>query len=1064
MADSFDPYHKWLGIADPERPPNHYRLLGLDVFESDAEVIEGAADRQMAHLRNLSGGSHSATAQRLLNEVSAARVCLLNTEKKARYDAALRTTADAVSVSSSGVQRAQPLPPAMGVARAAPVPAAGIQTMARPAAPALKVRGGGRSASRRGNPWVVPLVATGAVLAIVGIAIAVIVLALPSAEEPSVAQVPNPGNTTDGDSGSTAKTSNSAVDPALVKSSNPIGTKSGGNSTALPKVGTGGEPVGGSKTIERAGKPVDLLKLIKLDLHKWKGDWTSKGTAIVAPPGSYASVIVPYKLPEEYVVELDVTRRLGQGSLALVLVRDGRPFAIYIDSLVRGGRVVTGISRLDGRRAHNNETTINRRILFRNQPSKVVVEVTKAGIRLQCDGRELFHWQGDSSRLSLSPNWKSDSWPPAMQGLMVVGNYYAVGMEISRIELLPISGQGKWVEIVASDVPEPGVTRATVAGVPPVPLRQVASSRAKLPVPDAAAQKKSEDEVRGIFKDDFAASQPTAKYDLAKKLFQAAKGTNDSPVARFVLFRLAGDLAASVGDATGPLEAVDALDKDYQIDPWKMSVDWLVQAGKSTLSNDQRKATARKQESLADKAMKENRYEQAEELYGAAVLLAGRIRDSRWAKQLADDRRNALRLSREYEKVKVALATLKTNPGDAASHQTVGEHLCLNENEWSPGLHHLALGTDAALKSLAQREMKPPTDAKGQLALAEAWQDFAASSRTPWDQGALVAAEFWYRRALAGLISLDKIKAEKELERIGRVPDRRRDLVRPEDAPGAADSGAADGDTARFTAPARIEKLQPINQGDGQFSATTSGGVPALQAQGQYIYVGVDDAFAHEVPVDTRDQYVLRVTVLDSDGELDVQYDGHPVADDASGRLRSTESFDLEGSGDWITLEATLDRPKLANRQDHGADLRLRLQQAGGKPLVVKSIELVRRPDALEPLEPDEDDDQSPPPAGDTLTLLEPAEGAMLSGQKGGVWQFRWSPVEGATAYEIFVKHPAARIPVLQTTTAETSHRLTLNGGIRSDSRQGWEWRVRPIVDGTPGEWSATQTFDASGQ
>jgi hypothetical protein len=47
---TFNPYHKWLGISLKEQPPNHYRQLGIDVFESDPEVIEAAADRQMAYI------------------------------------------------------------------------------------------------------------------------------------------------------------------------------------------------------------------------------------------------------------------------------------------------------------------------------------------------------------------------------------------------------------------------------------------------------------------------------------------------------------------------------------------------------------------------------------------------------------------------------------------------------------------------------------------------------------------------------------------------------------------------------------------------------------------------------------------------------------------------------------------------------------------------------------------------------------------------------------------------------------------------------------------------------
>jgi hypothetical protein len=86
----FDPYHKWLGIPPEEQPPHHYRLLGLKTFESDSEVVDAAADRQMAFLQTCATGEHVEASQNLLNRVSAARVCLLNSNKKAAYDTKLK--------------------------------------------------------------------------------------------------------------------------------------------------------------------------------------------------------------------------------------------------------------------------------------------------------------------------------------------------------------------------------------------------------------------------------------------------------------------------------------------------------------------------------------------------------------------------------------------------------------------------------------------------------------------------------------------------------------------------------------------------------------------------------------------------------------------------------------------------------------------------------------------------------------------------------------------------------------------------------------------------------------
>jgi formylglycine-generating enzyme required for sulfatase activity len=86
----FDPYHKWLGIPPKDQPPNHYRLLGVDLFESDPDVIDAAANKQMAYLQGCAIGPQVALSQKLLNEVAAARLCLLDPARKAVYDSQLK--------------------------------------------------------------------------------------------------------------------------------------------------------------------------------------------------------------------------------------------------------------------------------------------------------------------------------------------------------------------------------------------------------------------------------------------------------------------------------------------------------------------------------------------------------------------------------------------------------------------------------------------------------------------------------------------------------------------------------------------------------------------------------------------------------------------------------------------------------------------------------------------------------------------------------------------------------------------------------------------------------------
>lgn len=130
-SDTFDPYRKWLGIPTADQPPHHYRLLGVGLFEDDADTIAIAADRQMAHLRTFQTGPHSALSQKLLNELAAARIALLDAKKKAAYDQQLRaklaeSTAqgDVTAQGDAAGHAKEVMPPAtpMPIARPVPVP------------------------------------------------------------------------------------------------------------------------------------------------------------------------------------------------------------------------------------------------------------------------------------------------------------------------------------------------------------------------------------------------------------------------------------------------------------------------------------------------------------------------------------------------------------------------------------------------------------------------------------------------------------------------------------------------------------------------------------------------------------------------------------------------------------------------------------------------------------------------------------------------------------------------------------------------------------------------------
>ena len=83
MATEFDAHYVWLGIPPEEQPADFYRLLGVNRFESNTDVISNAADQRLRHVRTFQLGERVSYSQALLSELAIARACLLDPARKA---------------------------------------------------------------------------------------------------------------------------------------------------------------------------------------------------------------------------------------------------------------------------------------------------------------------------------------------------------------------------------------------------------------------------------------------------------------------------------------------------------------------------------------------------------------------------------------------------------------------------------------------------------------------------------------------------------------------------------------------------------------------------------------------------------------------------------------------------------------------------------------------------------------------------------------------------------------------------------------------------------------------
>ena len=179
---------------------------------------------------------------------------------------------------------------------------------------------------------------------------------------------------------------------------------------------------------------VDLLKLIDPDRDAVRGTWTFVGGALQSPAETWARIEIPYSPPEEYDLEMVVTRTGSVQSLNVGLVGGGRQFHALIDGY---GEVKSGLDKVDGRNAYNNVTTVSGTFLKTDEPSTVVCSVRRDKVTVTVDGKEIISWKADYNRISIDPRWQVPS-----TDTLSIGCYLAL-FRVDKIQLKPVSGTGQ---------------------------------------------------------------------------------------------------------------------------------------------------------------------------------------------------------------------------------------------------------------------------------------------------------------------------------------------------------------------------------------------------------------------------------------------------------------------------------------------------------------------------------------------------------------------------------------------------------------------------------------------
>jgi hypothetical protein len=721
MSDQFDPYHRWLAIKPQDQPPNHYRLLGIDLFENDPAVIENAADQRMVHLRTFSSGPHGKLAQRLLNEVSAARICLLSPEKRQEYDEQLR----ACGVGAAPIPKPAPLPMAKPLTtQPSPVVTTG---------PPQSSIAASRARARRQTISPVALLAGGggALLLVVAVVIAVIASGGGDSEDDGAADSSPPVVQSDGQPAPPPPTVTQSVHPVV------ISIDSG---DALPP---GGE--------------IDLLSESSATALSSPPPWSRRGGTLVAdlaaeqPPRLRAAVGVPV----EYRLELTAVAPAEHAGVVFDLPSDGRRFQLLVDRQEQG----TYYSGLELTNAASEQRGSRRQqpLLSPGVAKSLSCTVRPGQVVLACDGEEVLRWQGDPASLVAS----ADDPPPR---------------QFERqppLDAVPMTIEDLRVVSLMPETPPPVVQNPTPPREPPKEPTAVKPTTTEPPktvlraVPDEAEEARARAEVNRTFAAGREKAQTReAKLDLAKELLATAAKVEDKAV-QYVLLREGRELAVEAEEATVALAAVDRLEQDFEVDAWQLRGDALARIANTAKSPLRREMALGAAQQVIHGAIDDAAFDAADQLAETVQVVSRRAKQIPLAK-LATDLRRDIAVRREQQAaVEAARAALETNPDDPAAHGVLGGWL-MQQQQWSEAMSHLAKSDDAAARSAAEKELaagdEPSPEA--QLKLAEAWRMLAQSRNADSSTDALAAAmlaraRLWYEAALPKLDSpLSKRRVE----------------------------------------------------------------------------------------------------------------------------------------------------------------------------------------------------------------------------------------------------------------------------------------------------------------
>ena len=294
-----------------------------------------------------------------------------------------------------------------------------------------------------------------------------------------------------------------------------------------------------------------------------------------------------------------------------------------------------------------------------------------------------------------------------------------------------------------------------------------AQEEQRSPVPDEASRKRASSLVKEVYGDRYAKAKTLdERLALAEELLRAASEPATDPASRYVLLSAARSLATEAGDGLMALATVDELGKQFQIDVAQMKCASVKDLMKTARLPLQKVFLAVSCHDLICDAVRGDDFETAKRLSQYGLTLSRGARHEALTRHMTASKKLILEAEQALSGVKPAMEVLADAPADERANLAVGQYLCFVKGDWQRGLPMLALGGEAQLSPLAEKELRKIDSPDASLAQADAWWDLAQAREGSAREHLLKHAAAWYQQALPSLAALSKARAEKRMKEI----------------------------------------------------------------------------------------------------------------------------------------------------------------------------------------------------------------------------------------------------------------------------------------------------------